>query len=559
MINQRDAIIDNGEAAFMQRASLRGHLGYRCLRELASRPSHVLVVDLTKDRRDLNCGKLLAVALALSRRWRKSIPGKRVGVVFPAGLGSFVTNLALLLADKVPVNLNFTSGRAALEASLRKAGISTIISTAAVKEKFPDFPWTTHLLDLLTERESVGKASILGWLMAARMLPASLTARLAGVPKLGGEQEATILFSSGSSGDPKGVVLSHRNLIGNCEQIIECGLLNPSETMLGCLPTFHSFGFTVTLLYPMISGMRVVTVPSPLDTKRIAQAIQDEKITVMVGAPTFLRPYLKRATPEQLSSLKLVVAGAEKTPAGFGDLWEQTFGSTYLEGYGLTETSPVACVNLPERASPDRTRTLPPASLRGSVGQLFPGMSARIVDPGSGKGRKHNEVGMLELRGPNIFRGYLDDPHLTDTVFRGNWFITGDLARIDDAGYIHIEGRVSRFSKIGGEMVPHGTVESAINSVYALEDSEQPQVAVTGVTDPQKGEALVLLTTFDIDPQQLRSRLIGAGLPNLWIPRRIQHVDHIPMLASGKLDLRTVAETAKESANGPENEGDGRE
>ncbi len=547
MDEAREAYFDNGESTFSQLPSLRRHLGRLAISNLQKRAGKVLAVDLATGRKELTCGQLLTVGLALSARWKKRLPNRRVGVVFPSGLGGLVANLALTLADKVPVNLNFTSGRAALEACIRKAGIDTIVTTRAVREKLSDFPWTPRTLDLLEEREKLGKGPLLAAALAAR-LPAGWTAEIYGVPRQGGEREAGLLFSSGSTGTPKGIPLSHRNIIANCEQITAVGLLQSEETLLACLPTFHSFGFTVTLWYPLLTGLKIVCLPSPLDVKKIIQAVREEKITVLVGTPTFFRPYFKKATKADLQSVRYVVAGAEKTPPGMADRWEEIFGHHYLEGYGLTETSPVVGVNLPARKLPGQRTSLPAEIRRGSIGRLFPGMSARIVDPASGRILRTDEVGMLELRGPNVFSGYLDDPQLTDSVFRENWFITGDLARLDRDGYLFIEGRVSRFSKIGGEMVPHGTVETAIQKVLGLEEAENPQVAVAGITDPQKGESLVVFATLEIDPQQLRQQLSEAGLPNLWIPRRIERVEKIPVLATGKLDLQAIARLAENSA-----------
>lgn len=544
MDDARDAFFDNGESTFSQSPRLRGHLGRLAIPSLQKRAGQVLAVDLATGRKEITCGQLLTVSLALAARWKKTLPARRVGVVFPAGLGTMVANLALTLADKVPVNLNFTAGRMALEAAIQKAQLDTIVTTRAVREKLGDFPWTARTLDLLEERAKLGAVRLLTAALAAR-LPAELVAGIHGVPAKGGEREAGLLFSSGSTGAPKGIPLSHRNIIANCEQITKIGLLQSEETLLACLPTFHSFGFTVTLWYPLLTGLKVVCLPSPLDVKKIIQAVREEKITVLVGTPTFFRPYFKKATREDLQSVRYVVAGAEKTPTGFADRWEETFGHYYLEGYGLTETSPVVGVNLPARKLPGQCTGLPAEIRRGSIGRLFPGMSARIVDQVSGRILQTEEVGMLELRGPNVFGGYLDDPQLTDSVFRENWFITGDLARLDRDGYLFIEGRVSRFSKIGGEMVPHGTVETAIQKVMGLDDAETPQVAVAGITDPQKGESLVVLSTREIDPQQLRNQLVEAGLPNLWIPRKINRVEKIPVLATGKLDLKAIAQMAE--------------
>ncbi|MCC5807115.1 MAG: AMP-binding protein [Opitutales bacterium] len=540
MTDEPLAVLDTGHKDFAARPELSGHVAARAVHGLSRRGGKTFVVDRTLDRRALSGAMLLAVARVMAERWRPRLEDEpRVGVVFPAGIGTLVANLALAMLDKVPVNLNFTVGRAAAEKCIAKAGLRTILSAGAVKEKVPDFPWTEACIDLAEERKTIRKIDIILNLLAIRLLPASWLIRKWGVPTAGGGREAGLLFSSGSTGDPKGVALTHANIIGNCLQIESCGLLDARETMMACLPTFHSFGFTVTVWYPFFTGMRIVTLPSPLETRRVADAVEAEKVTVMMGTPTFFRPYFKRVEPAKLKSLRFVVGGAEKTPKGFHKKWETTFGGNYLEGYGLTETSPVVSCNLPAREGAA-------AEIReGSVGRLFPGMEARVVDPSTAEVKRRGELGILELKGVNVFGGYLDDPVATRQCFRDGWFVSGDLARIDNEGFFYIEGRLSRFSKLGGEMVPHGTVEQAIIEEFGLQDSESPLVAVTGVYDNQKGEALVVLAAVEIKPDALRTRLTKRGLPNLWIPRIIKRVDAIPCLASGKLDLRALNELAE--------------
>lgn len=527
-------ILDKGLDAFNRREELDSHLGCLAVRGLSSSPFRKQVVDLTRERKELTSGMLLAVALTLAQRWKEAIPDKRVGVVFPAGLGGFLTNLALTLADKVPVNFNFSAGRTAIEQAFDIGQVRKVISARPIKEKIPDFPWPEDLVDLVRERAYIRKKDVLKRLALITLLPARRLVKHYEVPTRGGDREAGLLFSSGSTGSAKGIPLTHRNIIANCLQIRDCHLLNREQILLACLPTFHSFGFTAAMWYPLLYGVRCVTLPSPLETRKIAEAIEAEKATVMMGTPTFFRPYFKRAGKEQLASLQYVVSGAEKTPPGFAERWERHFGSTYLEGYGLTETSPVASVNLPE--IPEE----PLGKRAGSVGRIMNGMRARIIDPSTGQVLPLNQRGILDLQGANVFKGYLNNREATEQVFHDGWFRTGDLARIDKDGYLFIEGRISRFSKLGGEMVPHGRVEQIVAECFELEDAESPLVAVTGVSDEVKGEALVLLAAVEIRPDELRSRMLKAGIPNLWIPRIILRVDTIPSLASGKLDLKAL-------------------
>lgn len=548
--NARKVLLDLGAAAFEQRPVLKRHLGRECVRSLAKIPGHVLVVDRTTERRPVTAGKLLAAAAMLSRHIKQTIPERRVGIVLPPSAGAFIANLAVLCAGKIPVNLNFTLGRKSAEASLRLAGVETVLSADLMRTKVPNFPWPERTLDLRKEIEAAGgKRAVLPWLFAVWLLPNQWVASLVGLPSVGDREEAGLLFTSGSSGEPKGVVLTHRNILANCAQISSLSILPEDASLMGCLPLFHSMGFTVTLWYPMLRGCQVVTVPSPLDTRKIVEAIRDEKVTVLLGAPTFVRPILKKAQPVELRSLDLVVTGAEKLPDDLFRTFLETFHIEILQGYGLTETTPATNINQPDppfAATTDRQK----GKRTGSTGRLLPGMSARIVDPDTGRELSVTETGMVLFRGANVFSGYLDDEEKTRIAFRDGWFVTGDLGRFDEDGFLFIEGRLSRFSKIAGEMVPHVTVEQKISEAFGWDQTEKPVVAVTGIPDTAKGEALVLLTTEPITVEELRARLLDGGLPNLWIPRNIQRVESIPMLGSGKLDLKGCQELALTSARG---------
>jgi acyl-[acyl-carrier-protein]-phospholipid O-acyltransferase/long-chain-fatty-acid--[acyl-carrier-protein] ligase len=253
---------------------------------------------------------------------------------------------------------------------------------------------------------------------------------------------------------------------------------------------------------------------------------------------------MRRAEPWQFQSLKLVVTGAEKLPDELAQAFEEKFGKAVEQGYGLTETSPVVSVNLPEPAKSKEEDSVQPSSRRGSVGKLAPGIAAQIRDPETGLPLSLHDTGMLWLRGPNIFEGYLNDPARTGEVIHDGWFKTGDLARFDEDGFLYIEGRLSRFSKIGGEMVPHETLESKIHSAMGIPTDGDRLLAVIGVPDPAKGEALVLLSTVDLAPADLRVKLLEAGIPSLWIPKLIRRVEKIPVLGSGKLDIKHCRELA---------------
>ena len=541
----RRELLDLGCQAFEERPVLKRHLGRECIRALAKHPGRVQVIDRTFGRRAVTCGQLYAAAAALSRRIRATVPERRVGVVLPPGAGAFIANLAILAAGKIPVNLNFTTARAGIEASLKLGGIAAVLSADAVRAKLPNFPWPERTLDLKAEIEACGgKRALLPWLIAAWVLPNQVCADLLGLPRRGDREEAGLLFTSGSSGEPKGVVLSHRNILANCAQISSLSILPETCSLLGCLPVFHSFGFTATLWYPLLRGCQVVTVPSPLDTRKIIEAIRDEKATVLLGAPTFIRPVLKKALPGELRSLDLVVTGAEKLPDDLARTFRETFHIEIMQGYGLTETTPAANINQPHPPVVVSTNEPQLGNRPGAVGRMMPGMTARVVDPETWQELPMSETGMVLFRGANVFAGYLDDPEKTKGAFRDGWFVTGDLGRFDEDGFLFIEGRLSRFSKIGGEMVPHGTVENKISELFDLDQTAGYVVVVIGVPDASKGEALVLLTTLDFTSDVIREKLLASGMPGLWVPKLIRRVEKIPVLGTGKLDLKGCRELA---------------
>jgi acyl-[acyl-carrier-protein]-phospholipid O-acyltransferase/long-chain-fatty-acid--[acyl-carrier-protein] ligase len=391
------------------------------------------------------------------------------------------------------------------------------------------------------------KSKIVRWRALVAVSPWWVLAALLGTPPKGDREEAVVLFTSGSSGEPKGVVLSHRNILGNVSQFGQMLNLKRNDAILASLPFFHSFGCTVTLWFPLIEGIRVVTYPNPLDVEKNAELIQKHKISLVLATPTFLRGYLRKATREQLASVELLVTGAEKLPRDVAAAFEERFGIPVQDG--LTETSPVVSVNLPEPAKNKPDDEVQPSSRLGSVGKLAPGIAAQIRDPDTGELLSLHQTGMLWVRGPNIFEGYLRDPKRTAEVIVDGWFKTGDLARFDEDGFLYIEGRISRFSKIGGEMVPHETLEAKIYDALGLNGEHERVICAVGIPDPAKGEAIILLATREIDLHALRQKLLAAGVPALWIPKVVKPVPFIPVLASGKLDLRGCKEAALASSS----------
>lgn len=547
----RFAVLELGVKLFNQRDEFKRHLLDSLVDNLAGHPFRTAVVDYSLSRRQMSNVALLAAAYCLSKRFRSELDEKRIGVVLPPGIAGMAANYACMLAGKIPINLNFTLGRAQLESCLKKAEIKTIITVGAMKkqldDKFPEFPWTEKVIDVLDDIKALKKSDLIFAILQIICLPRVLLKKLWNIPTQGGREEATILFTSGSSGMPKAAVISHRNVLANCRQIDEYEILPPGTHLLCNLPIFHCFGYTTMLWFAAARDILAVTVPSPLDYARNLQAIRAEKVTVMLSTPTFLRTYLKKAPIEYMESVRFVVAGAEKTPDGFAEAWEAKFPqSHYLEGYGMTEASPVVSVNKPD-VKEGHTGLVHVGKKLGSVGILFPGMNAKVLDPENDSvARGFNTDGMLFLKGANVFEGYLDEDGIpVPATDEDGWYKSGDIVSLDERGFITIKGRLSRFSKIGGEMVPHGSVEDAIQKILCL-DGEKAQIAVTGRPDAAKGECLVIVTTIEsLDLQALGRKLAEAGFPNLWIPKEMKYIPEIPVLGTGKLDIKALAEVAK--------------
>ena len=545
----RRDLYDLSEQGFQARPELKSHLAFEILRGLRKRFLSTVFVDANAGDRALKGGELLAVGITLAQWLRKNVPEKRIGIVLPTSIGAAVANLGVVLAGKIPVNLNFTAGRAANESAIARAGIQRLLTAPAVVEKITDFPWIENRIDIAELIKSFPKSTIKRWWITARLLPLGMLRRKLKIPQLGDREEAGLLFTSGSSGEPKAVVLTHRNILANLAQIGAILGRVHLESILGSLPVFHSFGFTVTLWWPLLGGPRVVTYPNPMDAAKLVETIERHKLQLLITTPTFLRAFLRKAKPEQMRSLKMIVTGAEKLPLDLLREFEAKFGIQVSEGYGMTEASPVVACNLfddpPSTINPDGVL----GRRVGSVGRMVPGLSARIRDPETEEDLGIFQSGMLWLRGANVFEGYFKETDQTTAVLKDGWYRTGDVGRLDEDGFLFIEGRISRFSKIAGEMVPHMTLEHKIVEALDLHPAagEGPPLAIMGVPDEKKGESLVLLTTVRVDIVVLRKKLLEKGLTSLWIPKVAHHVPAVPILASGKLDMRECLRLAKEA------------
>ena len=406
---------------------------------------------------------------------------------------------------------------------------------------------------------------------AAWLAPLPWLERRLGLTEIGQDDLLTIIFTSGSTGRPKGVMLTHRNVGSNVGAIDAIIHLGPSDVLLGVLPFFHSFGYTVTLWTVLTMPPMGVYHFSPLEAREVGKLCRQHGATIMITTPTFVRSYLRRCEPEDFAKLDVVFTGAERLAPELADAFQQKFGVRPVEGYGTTELSPVVSANIPPARAraekgdsphlPERPSgccaqmgTVPffgPGRQQmgikpGTVGQPLPGIAAKVVDLDTGADLGPNRSGMLLVTGPNVMKGYYSRPDLTAEVIREGWYVTGDVAVIDDEGFITITGRISRFSKLAGEMVPHIRVEEAIGQVLNL-DEDDLKVVVTSVPDEKKGERLVVLyTELAQTPEQICRALAAGVLPPLWIPSpdSFRRVDALPVLGTGKLDLKRVKDVA---------------
>ncbi|HKP23662.1 MAG TPA: acyl-[ACP]--phospholipid O-acyltransferase [Dongiaceae bacterium] len=484
-----------------------------------------------------NFGEALTGAFLLARKLDQALPraNRNVGVLLPASVGAALVNMGLLLAGRVPVNLNFTIGPEAMQAAVDKAGITHIVAARPFlsKAKLAERPGMVFVEDFL---KSIGKGERVFWYLTLRLLPVSWIERLAGGGNQTPDDLCTIMFSSGSTGTPKGVMLSHHNIMSNLEAIAQILWIQPDDRMMGVLPFFHSFGFTGTLCLPLLCGIGAIYHPNPLDAKTIGKLAREHGATILISTPTFCQAYYRTCGPEDFKTLRHVVVGAERLRPDFAAQFKEKFGLDMLEGYGATEMGPVVSVNVPNVVHQGAEQV---GHKPGTVGHPLPGVAAKVVDPETGRDLSEGQEGLLLLKGPGRMVGYLADEKATAAALRDEWYVTGDIAIVDEDGFIKITDRLSRFSKIGGEMVPHLKVEEAMLRVPGVEAA-----CVTAVPDPQRGERLVgfYVANEAMAPQLVWQALGETDLPKIFIPKAtdLRRIETLPVLGSGKIDLRAV-------------------
>ncbi len=472
---------------------------------------------------------------------------KHVGVLIPPSFGGAVTNMALALDRRVAVNLNYTVSNEIMNQCIATAGIRHVLTSRRALEKF-DFTFDCDVYCLEDLKEKVSLSDKLAGICGAWLTPGFLLERQLGISHNGPDDVLTIIFTSGSTGVPKGVLLSNRNIASNVEAIDQVIKLRPDDVLLGILPFFHSFGYTVTLWGAMSLNIAAAYHFSPLDVMQIGKLCQEHNVTILLTTPTFLRSYMRKCRPEHFHKLDVAVAGAEKLPVELCAAFEKKFGVRPVEGYGCTELSPLVSVNIPPSRRGDNYMI---DCKEGTVGRPIPNVAARVTHVDTGEELGFDEEGTLWISGPNVMQGYLDQPEKTAEVLVDGWYNTGDVALIDEDGFIKITGRISRFSKIGGEMVPHVIVEETLCGLLDEDEQDQMRFAVTSVGDSKKGERLIVLhTELKQSPSEYCQQLAAAGLPNIFIPsaNSFYAVPEIPVLGTGKLDLQRVRQVAEELA-----------
>jgi len=471
-----------------------------------------------------------------------------VGILLPPSVAGIATNVALNFDRRTTANLNYTVSSEVLNQCIQTAHLKHVLTSAKFMEKM-SFDLDTNVVLLEELKDKVTLLDKLAGVCAAYLLPAGVLDRLLGLHQLSSDDLLTVIFTSGSTGTPKGVMLSHANISHNVDAIEKAIRLTTEDVVLGVLPFFHSFGYAVTLWAVQTLGPMGVYHFNPLDARQVGKLAEKYGATVLLGTPTFLRGYLRRVEAKQFAALDAVIVGAEKMPAELFDAFEQKFGVRPVEGYGATELSPLVSVNIPPTRSAAKYQ---PDRQEGSVGRPLPGVCAKVVSPDDNHELPAGEDGMLLVTGPNVMQGYMGREDLTAKAVQDGWYVTGDIAHVDKEGFLYITGRLSRFSKIGGEMVPHIRIEEELARMLALPGEEQEetlQVCVTAVPDEKKGERLIVLhLPTEKTIEQLRKGLSEAGFPNLFIPAQdaFHQVDQIPMLGTGKLDLKGARDKAFE-------------
>ncbi|PID49188.1 MAG: acyl-[ACP]--phospholipid O-acyltransferase [Proteobacteria bacterium] len=512
----------------------------RCARRLSFRMAATDVLG-----EPISNHRFMIAVFSFAAMIKQRSPEQNIGLLLPTSIASAIANMAVMTLGKTVVNLNYTASSDALRSAIAQAEIPHLYTSKKFLQKLlergidikailPDTP----LIFMEDIKENIPKSRLLISLLSVILLPTSLLQALY-IKRVKLDDTAAILFSSGSEGAPKGVELTHRNLASNARQVADMLNIRENDVLMGTLPAFHAFGLLTGIFMPLSEGIPLVCHPDPTDSLTIAKGIARYDATILFGTATFFRFYARnqRIHPMMLQSLRYVVAGAEKLSLDVRQLFTQRFNKPILEGYGTTETSPVASVNIPDQIDPMTGRVYP-GSKEGTVGMPLPGTSFRIVDPDTLQEQKLGENGLILIGGPQIMKAYLHNPEKTAQAIIEldgyRWYKSGDKGHLDEDGFLTIVDRYSRFAKIGGEMISLTAVEHNIRQVVAYTELD---IMAVNLPDAKKGEKIVLLLGGEENPQILRKKLLASDINPLMLPQQIYAVDEVPKLGSGKADF----------------------
>jgi acyl-[acyl-carrier-protein]-phospholipid O-acyltransferase/long-chain-fatty-acid--[acyl-carrier-protein] ligase len=545
----RQALQELSARAAIDRSPRRRPVHRQFIRMAAHRPFRTCWIDSSSPGQDMTYAKAYVGSVCLTQLLRPILgDASMVAVWLPPGRGGALVNIALALLGKASVNLNYTAGTDSIQSAVRQCACRHVLTARRFTSRLALDPGPgvelIYVDDLLPKVTRIQK---LRALLAVVLLPGWFLERV--VHRLGKHtvtDPATVIFSSGSTGEPKGVMLSHGNIAANAESMIQATSLGPGDRILGVLPFFHSFGYTVTLWAPLQIGASAVYHADPRQAKEIGELARTHVCTIYVSTATFLRFCLRKCEPGDFASIRILMCGAEKLPTSLAEAFQQRFGVLPLEGYGCTELSPAVAANMPDQPFGGLTEV---HNKTGTVGPPLPGNAARVVHPETREPLPLGEEGLLLCTGANVMQGYLGKPEWTRELVQKGWYVTGDMARIDADGHVTLTGRLSRFAKIGGEMVPLEKVEEELHEILG---TGERVCAVTCVPDDSRGERLVVLyveahlVQLGIQLRPWCQQLGGRGLPNLWIPseRDFFSVTELPLLGSGKVNLKQVKELA---------------
>lgn len=536
------AIRLSGDTPLVHRTFVRNAVALRNL----FRPC---VIDYAAGEKTLTWGKTFVAAVCVTNYLRGRVgEAANVGVWLPTSLGGALANLAIAFLGRASVNLNYTAGADPVRSAARQAGLRVVVTSKRFLMRFPlELPEEIEHIYLEDVLASVTKGQQVRTFLAALFLPAWAIERFVlQLPRRRPDDVLTVVFSSGSTGEPKGIVLTHRNVGSNVDAAVRTIQILPSDKLLGVLPFFHSFGYTVCLWAPLVAGATAIYSPDPRAAKEIGVIVRKHGATLMLSTATFLRFYLRRCDPDDFRSVRILICGAEKLPVKLQDEFWERFGVLPLEGYGCTELSPVVSTNLHAITADGVTHE---CNERGTVGRPIVGVAVRAFTQEDRQPLPTGAEGVLCAKGPNVMLGYLHQPEKTKAAVQDGWYSTGDVGLVRPDGFIQITGRVSRFAKIAGEMVPLERLEEELHDLYGGGDRV---LAVAAVPDEKRGERLVVLV-LPAAAEALGGLLDALplrGIPNLWVPdtRDCYEVPELPALGSGKLDLKRVGEVARELA-----------